>query len=306
MRSTRMALGSWSASRDKPFELQEHDLAPVRLYPVGAPHPPITGAADGSLGPFPLKACPYCEGSLQYAPEVSELEKIEWCRADAVQCQHCRWWIYVWTKAKFYPDEYVKNVIFEASVCEFDYAEAKEPLVALREQITAGSMDLRDLTPRGLERMVTSVFRDATGGTARHVGCSGDGGVDVLVVDGPTPLAIQVKRREGSKNEGPAVIRDLVGALAYRGLRRGAVVTTAKTFTSQARETADAAPLHRDGYEISLYAYDALRDLVQATTPPERPWLDLIYGHYLSGADRVEAERRVANSGRAHSPGPWL
>jgi restriction system protein len=296
-RSTRGVGHYWAASPERPFELEVDELFSVCLKPAGAPEPPIVGTPDGTLGPFPLKACPFCRGSLRYSPEVARLGWIEWRRGDAIQCEHCRWWVYVWTKAKFYPFEHVHNVAWEATVCEFDYADAEQPLIALREQLATGAKDPRDLTPRGLERLVTSVFRDWNGVPARHVGRSGDGGIDVLLLDGNPPLAIQVKRRAYGGTEGPAVIRDLVGALAYRGWRRGAVVTTAETFSAQAEETTDAVPLDRDGYEIDLYAYDALRELVAATAPPERPWLDLIFPHYLDEADLAEVERRAGTQG---------
>jgi len=105
-------------------------------------------------------------------------------------------------------------------------------------------------------------------------------------------LLIPVLADNNLGSEGPAVIRELIGALAYRGWRRGAFVTTAETFSAEAKNTAAAEGLLRDGYSIDLYTYDALRELVRATLPLERPWLDLVFEHYLSAADVAELRRR--------------
>lgn len=248
------------------------------------------GQSTGVLGPFPLEACPYCGGALRYIPEFALVYQ-DWRRGDAVQCDRCDWWVYVWTKGNRYVG-YTRNVVWEAAVCDFDYEVAGPPVTEVRRHIASGRKDLRDLTPTTLERLVTAAFREARGCAARHVGQSRDGGVDVLVVDDDPPLAIQVKRRSNGRIEGPAVVRELVGALAYRGWRRGAIVTTAESFSEMAQSTATAAPLQREGYELDLYAYDALRDIVRAGSPPPRPWLDLIFDHYLSDEDKREAAHR--------------
>ncbi|MEV4843944.1 restriction endonuclease [Micromonospora matsumotoense] len=188
----------------------------------------------------------------------------------------------------------MRNQIWEAAVHAFDYASAEPPITKLRKLINNGRVDLRSISPRQLEQLVTSVFRDYYGCKAAHVGASRDGGIDVLLLDSDQPLAIQVKRRSTPETEGPAVIRELVGALACRGLRRGAFVTTAETFSRQARETASAEPLTRDGYEIDLYTYDALRSVIDLTSCPQRPWIDLVFDHYLSPEDVALKRAREA------------
>jgi Restriction endonuclease len=147
---------------------------------------------------------------------ASRAARREGRRADALVCPSCRWWTYVWSKQKTIPWEYMRNEVWEASVSQFDYEIASRPLAELRSLIVQGRLDLRDVSPRELERIVTAVFRDALGRPAIHVGGSRDGGVDVLVLDGDPPLAIQVKRRSTAGSERPAVIRDLIGALAHR------------------------------------------------------------------------------------------
>lgn len=291
---SRAVPSAYAATFEEPFVWRGADWPASRqVAPFLSPGARVnlSEAPDGSLGPFPLTACPYCARRLAYFPEVAMYYQ-EWRRADAVQCSSCRWWLYVWTKVKDYSYSRTINQVCESVVCSFDHASAEEPVRELRGAIASGRIDLRDLTPRELERLVASAFSDATGHRARHVGRSRDGGLDVLVLDGDPPLAVQVKRRAAARSEGPAVVRELIGALAYRGWRRGAVVTTAESFSDQAVETATAAPLAADGFAVDLYTYDALREIVVAADPPPRPWLDLIWDHYLTPEDASEANRR--------------
>jgi hypothetical protein len=239
--------------------------------------PEIDANATTSLGPFPMTRCAHCGGVLRYFNERA-WDSPDFQPVDAIQCVRCLWWLCVWTKQKTFPSEWVRNVVWEATVTPFDYMTGEVPLIELRRQLTEGEVDLRNMSASQLERIVTSVFSDALGCRAIHVGRSGDGGIDVLVLDREPPLALQVKRRASGGTEGPAVVRDLIGALAYRSWRRGAIITTADSFSRNASATAAAEPLMRDGYEIDLYTYDALREIVRATQPSERPWRGLAPG----------------------------
>lgn len=279
------------ADRDKPFDwsmLSNPEYETRVVLPSE-----VLGTADkSSLGPFDFSSCPYCAADLVYEAPISPDGGQEWRRSDLLECGRCRWWTFVWTKCKFHPYDRMRNEVWEAAVATFDYGLSEAPLAELRRLIAEGKIDLRTVTPKELERIVTAVFRDYLGRSASHIGGARDGGIDVLILDGEPPLAIQVKRRARSQVEGPAVVRELIGALAYRGWRRGAVVTTASRFSPQAEDTAAAAALRREGYEIDLYTYDGLRDLVRAAEPSPRPWTKHVNPAFLPPTCREVPEVR--------------
>lgn len=257
--------------------------------------PYFTSARIGALGPFGITTCRYCEGALAHVPLYSSAPGNQWQREDVLTCAGCGWWLLAWTKVDRDGDVF-RTRFREASVHAFDYEFVDEPLTALRQRIADRSLDLRDMDPHVLERLVGSVFRDHLGVSVTHVGRSGDGGIDLLIADTQNPIAIQVKRRANTRTEGPAVVRELIGSMAIAGLRTGYVVTTADHFSDATTAATTSPMLRRDGFEVDLYTRDALLEIISVVQPPPRPWLDHAMPHHLPPEDRklVEARRSIA------------
>lgn len=298
--STRFALISAGPPGHYADRLVDHlrdEARPIRMWTGGSEVPATRHyrylfGLDERLGPFGQKFCEYCGTLLEYVPLFKNPPGNQPQREDELACPGCRWWVHIWAKAYREGDAF-RTIAHEAVVHAFDYADSEQPLTALRNKIAKTQIDLRDVSPRDLELLVGSVFRDFYEAEVKHVGGTADGGIDLLIVEGNRPIAIQVKRRKHRSTEAPAVIRDLIGALTLEGLHRGAVVTTAERFGPQSHQNVENPLLERAGYEIDLYALDALLELFQAVDPRDRPWLESAQPHHLSPKDREIVQARA-------------
>ncbi len=228
-----------------------------------------------------LQNCPYCRGLLE-AHDFSGTSSMA-----ATRCKQCNWWVlrkHLWRRAGrvlgsgpcgLYGStswSLVKNRIHEGIVHSFDVSLLERPVLKLREHIHKRELDLRSISPKELEVVVGSVLRDHLDCRVRHVGGPGDEGIDLLLVQGKTTYAVQVKRRMNTKKaEGVAVVRDLLGSLVLGKLKRGIVVSTAQRFSTAAEHAAA-----RTAFKISLFDYDMLMELVDLTSSPDPPWQFLL------------------------------
>jgi hypothetical protein len=199
---------------------------------------------------------------------------------DVYQCRRCGWWVFQ------HFDRYYAGGItnydqsslttYQAIVYEFDVSPFVQPVTALRREIVRRQLSFASLSPRDLEVLVTSVFRDYMNCSAKHVGRPGDGGVDGLLIEGEPCAVIQVKwHGDPACTEGVEVVRHLLGTMVLKNVNHGIVVSIASDFSEPARQAALAATRLR-GMEVDLYNQHRLRDLLELAESPERPWQDLV------------------------------
>lgn len=86
---------------------------------------------------------------------------------------------------------------------------------------------LKTMNPYEFERFITRLLRHM-GMQAETTVASGDGGIDIRVVD-PRPILggryiVQVKRYQGTV--GPSYVRDLFGTMMHEHLTKGVMITT--------------------------------------------------------------------------------
>ena len=131
------------------------------------------------------------------------------------------------------------------------------------------------IEPRRLETLVTDIFKaNHQHCEVKHVGQPGDLGVDVLFVDdNSTRWLIQVKRRSKSgKAEGFETLQRILGSMALKGERHGIIVSTADSFSYQAkRETKNALA---QGFTVQLFDKGVL-DRMVGKLLPRHPWLSV-------------------------------
>ncbi len=117
----------------------------------------------------------------------------------------------------------------------------------MREALAASLLDrVRALDPKAFERLIVALLvRMGYGGTqmdaGRHLGQSGDGGVDgVIRADalGLDAVYIQAKRYAVGNVVGSPSIREFAGSLLTRGASKGVFVTTSR-FTEAAKADAE-------------------------------------------------------------------
>jgi len=133
-----------------------------------------------------------------------------------------------------------------------------------------------EIEPQALERFVAEIFRaNYRHVEVVHVGRPADRGTDVVFVDDDlTRWLIQVKRRgHATGSEGFSTLQNILGTLALKGERHGIIVTTADSFSYQAR--ADAVSAAAQGFRVRFVAKAALDRMLDPLIP-KCPWHTLL------------------------------
>ncbi|MDZ4063327.1 MAG: restriction endonuclease [Coriobacteriia bacterium] len=210
---------------------------------------------------FRLGNCPLCasaaksvltavESSILFPGSGRTLRQAAW------ECE-CGWW-------QTYVDQWDDDVGFSgryqrtrsAIVCHFDVADDGLPLQTLERYLANHPDALGSISKRKMELLVGSVFSQHRECEVRHVGCTGDGGIDLFIVAGDELSLVQVKQREtGSRRwsaEPAQSVREFLGATLLKGGRSCIFVTTANRFTAPVTEAASVALARQlvDSFEL--------------------------------------------------------
>lgn len=222
-----------------------------------------------------LPYCPHCEERLLLVHHEVAYDRSEAAydpypeyRALASECTLCGFWI-ARTIGTF-NDEWLTPF-----VASFNPGSEVPALTALiRELRTAGKHDLYSLDPKRFELLVGSILSEFFTCEVRHVGRSGDGGIDLIAVGADNPLLVQVKRRTSVEAvEGIEVVKTMFASMFAARANQGMIVTTAQRFTRGARSWARLPALRELGYEIELVDIRNLLSMVASfEDPPEPAW----------------------------------
>ena len=209
--------------------------------------------------------CLYCGTRMETIP-AQPLANAHWPahfdERTVIACPVCGWWMRRDTHhgtdaAGAYAFSIVNGAI--GSLYEFHQLDSTLPLGEIRSYLAARYESRKQLSPKALEEVVASVYRDIGYADVVVTGQTNDGGVDVAMTgsDGKM-VAVQVKRYE-NKIEAEQ-IRAFTGALLIRGITKGLFVTTS-VFTKGARSA--AALSGSRGYPVELIDatrfYEALK-----------------------------------------------
>jgi hypothetical protein len=149
---------------------------------------------------------------------------------------------------------------------------AEVPMAALREALRKRPELLYGLHFEAMERLVADLLAGVYDCEVIHCGRSGDGGVDLLILDSDNPTAVQVKRRtRAGIKEAVAPIRELTAAALLRGCAAAIYASNADAFTQPAQETAKNAVDLRLLRSYQLIDRGRLVNLLTSTAT-EQPW----------------------------------
>ena len=113
-----------------------------------------------------------------------------------------------------------------------------------------------------------------------HVGKSGDGGTDLIVLESDNPILVQVKRRENPNHiELVKGIREFVGTLFIENKRKGIYVSTAKGFSRGSVEVAKRLPDNRQLDYFEFVDYNRLCSLIK-NMEEKKCWRKLVDNFY--------------------------
>lgn len=264
---------------------------------------PLLGASDPvEIDPLDgvSRTCRDCSSSLL---EIDGVIETSWGQPAAIlECDKCGWWCQYavgFNRDGFYEWERVPAALRSYQIDEIDV-----PVQALRREITGNSKLLAELNPTKMEELVGSILSDYMDCEVVHVGRTGDGGIDLLLLDSDKPYVVQVKRRINQRSgETVSAIREFLGATLLYGHRRGIYVTTATHYTRSAVEAAAKAKSVGLIEKLHLVDQDVfLRLLRLVSTKTLPPWR--AFYRDIEGFD-IDERIHVRFSGE-HSPCTWL
>jgi hypothetical protein len=205
------------------------------------------------------------------------------------RCSGCAWWYTLETVVV--EDEWQESLtVYPSLLLSYDLTAADVPIAILQEELGKSPVILNEMNPARLELLVRDILHGAYQCDVYHVGRTGDGGIDLIVLDSDRPLAVQVKRRSRANSvERIEVVREFLGAMVSQGFQRGLFVTTACRYSRGARRLIDLVA--RNASSITHLEFWNCRRLIEVQglldPPPEwRPWRELSpYDHARRALD---------------------
>jgi len=213
--------------------------------------------------------CPYCLSRLTTRPfdiqRVSEMYR----NRGVGFCELCGFW-------EFSESGDTCNTPTTTYFCSilqtFDLRSAAVPIDVLELELKKWIEKIGYLNPRRMEDIVGRILSAVWACEVRHVGYTRDGGTDLLILDGETPIAVQVKRRASpQKPELVNGIREFLGAALLSGNRRLMYVTTAEKFSKGAVGAATDSQNQGLVESFELVSMNEIRRFLPAM-PNENPW----------------------------------
>lgn len=189
------------------------------------------------------QSCPNCEAPVKVVLSATYTMGTGFlCDAVVYECSCCGWWF------KFTDNHEFSGVdrYYEAASLTTILTEAPEDLsrVPFGELISdlnrRKSLIRRITTPASLETLLRDVMRGVYDCEVRHVGRSGDGGIDLLLLETDQAVAVQVKHRSNpDRVESLDIVRSFLGAMIVRGYRKGMFISLANRFPPGAKPEAE-------------------------------------------------------------------
>jgi len=207
--------------------------------------------------------CPYCNSQLRGAVGRSRCFPIDFLLKVCPRCQWYRNLMQVWDRLNQYDSC--------AILTKHSVADDNVPIEELRAFLSKNWGRRKDISAAKCEELVSDIFRNAFDAEVIYQSNSvyaKDRGIDFVLVrksDG-IAMAFQVKRRQTDKHESVKCVREFIGALAQSPYDVGFYVTTAASFTGDAKlEYKDSFfRLKRRGLGISLIDGRRLREYLIA------------------------------------------
>ena len=220
------------------------------------------------------KTCPFCNTALKHVfihyQHGSNGRGDVYLTGDIFECPICMWWTY---KTHFVDEEdntnYVNSIHtktrYYAITKKFNISDKNLPLEVLSNELQKKNELLYKIDPYKLEELAQSILKDVYDCEVHHVGKTGDGGIDLIVLESDDPILVQVKRRQNPNHiELVKGIREFVGTLFIEGKRKGIYISTAKKYSHGSIDTAKKLLDTRKLDYFELIDYDKLCSIINS------------------------------------------
>ncbi|MCT7969735.1 restriction endonuclease [Laspinema sp. D1] len=231
--------------------------------------------------------CPFCRCSTSQVDHKDLSHEKGWAGFDSFeekfsvyQCDSCGWW-----EVKHYKESYnyygdpepeminsadIKRAILRS----YDPKDIALPISVLRNALISKKDYIYKIHPQKMEELVQSVFSDFYDCKVEHCGGSGDGGIDLFLLNSDKPTMIQVKRRTKPNSvEAVSEIREFLGAVVLGQGQKCIFVTTAKKFSNPAIKSASKAVENKTVEQFDLYNFDKFMSILNLVrNQPTETW----------------------------------
>ena len=236
--------------------------------------------------------------------QFDDKEEDEYYRWRALEyCPNCHYWRWHDAELEFYEEGLShKYESLLSKVREFDNVLPEGFTQEIAAWIRRDERRWHTINPTSMEKLAAEILRhNYHPCEVFHVGRPGDGGTDVLFIDGGgRQWLVQVKRREKAKCSEPVdTIKNLLATMFLNDSTYGMVVSTADHFTYQAYKAIDKA--RAKGMRIELIDRGKLNRMLN-TVLPYRPWLKVLREKHPEVAEQFAESIQVPDPNQLHLP----
>lgn len=235
---------------------------------------------------FENDICPFCKVATRSVHERKSDNKPDWLNGGAYlikervwSCVSCGWWKLRVDKDTTGAIDAKSVIIKNAILKKYDVSGKDIPISVLGSYLKDNFEEIIHIDDRKMEQLVQSVFSEHFECEVTHVGKSGDGGIDLILVDSYAPAVVQVKRRKSlNVTESVSCVREFLGAAQLAESKNLIYVSTCNKFSDPAIKAKDKALNLQlvDSYE--LYNFERFRDVLRVARRLDRSpaWLEHI------------------------------
>jgi restriction system protein len=226
--------------------------------------------------------CPFCKLDTELSfPDEEYMGNMAY-QIMVYECLNCGWWQVAHDlldkEIEFIETHTIsRSIVYNAILKAFHPGDLNLPMQALIDEFQKRPEVLYQIHSTKMELLVKDILSDFFQSEVRHVGKTGDGGVDLLLINKDEPTLIQVKRRTKKESvETISTVRDLLGAMFINNSKKGMIVSTADHFTKIAIKTGEEEVKKGKLTSFDMIDFDnfcAMLNLVRKDQNP--PWLAL-------------------------------
>lgn len=208
-----------------------------------------------------------------------------WQFIDVWECDSCGWWEYSnkFSEEKDYGGYGISTQNWDGYkygiVKKFNIGDKEIPINTLMNELGKKKDILYNIDPYKLEDIAQVVFSAYYNCQVKHVGKTGDGGKDLIIIQSDNPILVQVKRRENPEHiELVKGVREFVGTMYIEGSKKGIYLSTAKDFSKGSKEIATNLLSDRKLDKFDLVNYQEFCNMLGVIkTDKYKPWIKLVY-----------------------------
>lgn len=238
---------------------------------------------------FKDKNCPFCGTSLKevfIGMKSGTMGTDLFYERQVFECPKCFWWTY---KTHFSDsDDSIGSINadytdtrYYAIAKKFDIADKFLPIDVLKYELQKRKDILYNIDPYKLEELCQDILKGIFDCEVLHVGQTGDGGKDLIVLASDDPILVQIKRRQNPNSvELVKGIREFIGTLFIEDRRSGIYISTAERFSAGAKNTVTNLLNQRKLDYFQFIDYDKLCSLIDTTLPSVPRWKEFVNFFY--------------------------